>query len=573
MVPRLVVASAASAETLAEIETWLSAHTDLRCQVRGEGFMVMGNAAPDVRLQAAPGGIFGDLFTREDHHRIRSVTDAEDAAIVHSRGEALVEGYWGDYLGAVGGGDGSVHLVRAPFAALTLYQVSRGDTWIVATDVGLLIDAGWVTPRVDWTFVAHFLAYPFHRSRRTGFEGVTEVTSGARLTLAPGQRPVESSLWSPWDHVRPIDPNDMSARLEREVRGCVRASVEGRKQVLLELSGGLDSSILAACLWDAPVRVTSANMISPSPDGDERLFARAVAERLGFPLREIALSPGELNLTASPRIRRPRPSAHALLGAWDAALTAEADVTGAEAFVSGGGGDNVFFNSHGSGPAADALRGGALRTWTHATRDLVRLHDCSVWKAARLSIRRALSPARLTWRPDTRFLRGLATTIALEDHPWLKLPAGVLPGKIDHIRGLMAVQNYLDGFPRASRAPILTPLLSLPIVELCLSIPSWAWIEGGRDRAVARKAFASRLPALVIDRRSKGNLSGFAGPAFEAARPRLAAHLLGGRLDEAGLVDGVALKRALDETGPPRGSDFFRILQIADVEAWARRWT
>ncbi|KQV54657.1 MULTISPECIES: asparagine synthase-related protein [unclassified Caulobacter] len=569
----LVVASSGSPETLVEIEAKLARQTELRCQMRGDGFIVVANTAPRVRLGEGRGGVFGDLFARRDHHRIASMTDADGEAIVRSKGERLVREYWGDYLGVIAGEGGLVRLVRAPFAALTIYLVDLGDTWIAATDVGLLIDAGLLSPRIDWSFVAHFLAYPFHRSRRTGFLGVTEVTSGARLTLRPGRRPVEESLWSPWDYVRPMVPNDAAAMLEREVRACVRTCVEGRRQVLLELSGGLDSSILAASLWDTPTQVICVNMISPSPDGDERLFARAVTERLGLPLQEIALSPRDLDLVAPPKLRRPRPSAHALLGAWDEALTVQASELGVDAFVSGGGGDNVFFNTHGSGPAADALRGGAIGTWSTAVKDLARLHGCSVWKAARLSIRRALTPATLTWRSDTRFLAGPATAILLEDHPWLDPPAGVLPGKIDHVRGLMAVQNYLDGFPRASQAPILTPLLSLPIVELCLSIPSWTWIGGGQDRAVARQAFKARLPAIVIDRRAKGNLSGFAGPAFEAARPKLAEHLLGGRLDQAGLIDTASIRRALEETGPPKGSDFFRVLQIADVESWARSWS
>jgi asparagine synthase (glutamine-hydrolysing) len=90
---------------------------------------------------------------------------------------------------------------------------------------------------------------------------------------------------------------------------------------------------------------------------------------------------------------------------------------------------------------------------------------------------------------------------------------------------------------------------------------------------VARQAFSTALPALVIDRRSKGNLAGFAGPAFEAARGKLADHLLGGRLDQAGLLDANALRAVLRDSGPPKGSDYFRILQIADVESWARRWS
>ncbi|MFD2134618.1 hypothetical protein ACFSLT_04130 [Novosphingobium resinovorum] len=35
-------------------------------------------------------------------------------------------------------------------------------------------------------------------------------------------------------------------------------------------------------------------------------------------------------------------------------------------------------------------------------------------------------------------------------------------------------------------------------------MPSWQWRHGGRDRAVAREAFATALPAQITARRSKG---------------------------------------------------------------------
>ena len=91
--------------------------------------------------------------------------------------------------------------------------------------------------------------------------------------------------------------------------------------------------------------------------------------------------------------------------------------------------------------------------------------------------------------------------------------------------------------PRAEpgrHLPVCNPLVSQPVVEACLSVPSWAWREGGRDRALVRRAFAGTLPAAVSTARVKGTPGRFAaqlstifGPPFAtgcsvAASPRQA---------------------------------------------------
>src|SRR3546814_18425449 len=76
--------------------------------------------------------------------------------------------------------------------------------------------------------------------------------------------------------------------------------------------------------------------------------------------------------------------------------------------------------------------------------------------------------------------------------------------------------DLIELYPRSTAAPQITPLLSQPIVELCLSIPTWQWVRGGRDRAVARAAVADLLPALIAQRRTKGGPTGFLRRVFNA---------------------------------------------------------
>lgn len=115
-----------------------------------------------------------------------------------------------------------------------------------------------------------------------------------------------------------------------------------------------------------------------------------------------------------------------------------------------------------------------------------------------------------------------------------------------------------------------SPLIVQPLVEFCLSVPSWLWFENGHNRAIARRAFADLLPPEIVWRRGKGTPDGFVARVFEFNRDRLTDLLIGGRLDGAAFLDAQALRAALAPDRPIKGHDYTRVLRIADVEAWVR---
>jgi asparagine synthase (glutamine-hydrolysing) len=118
--------------------------------------------------------------------------------------------------------------------------------------------------------------------------------------------------------------------------------------------------------------------------------------------------------------------------------------------------------------------------------------------------------------------------------------------------------------------PSVALLLAQPVIEACLSIPSWLWFDRGRDRAAARHGFSGLLPASVAWRRSKGAMDSFIVELFEANRARLKPFLLDGLLAGSGLVERDAIAAILDDTAPVRGLAYARVMQFADVEAWLR---
>src|SRR3546814_10903496 len=121
-------------------------------------------------------------------------------------------------------------------------------------------------------------------------------------------------------------------------------------------------------------------------------------------------------------------------------------------------------------------------------------------------------------------------------HPWMDAPEVTPPGKAAHARLLARAHRSIELYPRRSHPQHVAPLLSQPIVETSLSIPTSQWIEGGRDRAVARAAFKSIVPVQLLRRPAKGGPGGFMQSIFQAHAEHAGHMLRHGLLGRAGLL-------------------------------------
>ena len=135
---------------------------------------------------------------------------------------------------------------------------------------------------------------------------------------------------------------------------------------------------------------------------------------------------------------------------------------------------------------------------------------------------------------------------------------------------LLRIQHVIDPETRLARLPFIHPLIAQPLMEQCLRIPTWLWVRGGHNRAVARRAFRGLLPDEVLDRRSKGRLESLCLRAYRRHRREIADLLLGGALREANLIDPTELGSYLEREGPPSDYRYFRIFELLSSELWLR---
>lgn len=494
--------------------------------------------------------------------------------IIASEGGWAVANLWGNFILMWEGNAGQIFLLRSPLTGPAIFQTGHNvdgvgglqETHCAFTDLALARSLGFPIDEPDAGVIDAYLRYPLLRSPRSGIAGVTEILPGEISRLdRPGRL---AASWLPWDYAKSPPRRAEPEELANVVRACVGAWSERFARVQLELSGGIDSSIVAACLAGRSRPWRAVTMVTPGPDGDERVYARAVAARAAVSLDEIRIPDEPADPLAPARGLRVRPGGFGLVAPTDAAFLASARAFGADAIFSGTAGDGAFGYQTSIAPALDALRYAGIRAALRAAADQAEIMDDNIWNALRHGLRAWFRGIRL-WPVDDLLL---STRDASERprHPWLADAGRVPPGQRRYGLGLLAIQPFLDGYERARHVPKIAPLLSQPLIEFGLGVPSWQWGEGGVNRALAREAFRENLPEIVLTRRSKGRILSMFLPAFEANRQRLSSFLLDGWLAGSGILDLDAIDALLAGRTQADTSAMLRILEFADIERWAR---
>lgn len=550
----------------------------LRCVIKTSRLIVFIDQKTElITFGAGRGAVIGTLFTKgQALGRVVDLGVHSDAAM-RSGGRDLVSRFWGAYVAVTDAPDGdAIHILRDPSGALTCNFMDQPAGLIISSDAESLLAIAEVRPEVQLAAVAKQLLGQHLPSEETALVGVRELMAGHQLSITPDRVEIQS-CWSPWnltiDHVavgqRPAEA------LREVVENTVADWASRFDRILLSVSGGLDSSIVAASLKNCDAAFSCFTHSTDDPAGDERQHARILAAALGVELAEVFFEPSSIDVSRTHASHLARPAGHILGQDTIRVSHTLGAMTRANAFFNGVGGDNVFCMLQSATAITDRLIAEGLSRSTFQTiDDVCRLTDCSVWDAIKMAARRFPPGSRMYGpRLNPHFIS--QDVVRSEGqwtlHPWV-CAQDQLPGKLLHVASILSALNLLGGWPESDHGPPIAPLLSQPVIEICLTIPTWAWCEGGVNRSLARQAFATRLPSEIAWRRSKGTPGAAAVKVFERNRTKLRELVLEGALARSGILDRGALETALAYDGPPRGADYTRILQIADAEAWVRSW-
>ena len=534
-------------------------------------------APKETPILSVPGGgiLLGDLYAR-DGRPAKDLASLQRPPTQSALRQHLLERYWGEYLLFQPGDEGTdgITLMRDPSGGMACaYSLQDGSSGFITSDLSIASRIGLHRDRIDWDFVSHCLIYPHLKVSRTGLAGISELLPGCMLSI-DGKKMSNLLAWSPWTFVaqegRQSDPI-AAARMIREITtSVIHAMAETDHSLLLELSGGLDSSIVGVCLSNAHARVACCTVTTPLPGTDERRYASQIAERLGIDLLQQPLDFADADIGFELPKHTLRPAVWALGRAVARAMDHAAETQGANSLFSGGGGDTIFCYLRSAAPAADAFRACGLAAGYKAIVNLSRLHGCTVTKAARLALRKLYLDPKAPCKPDYLLLSWTDGVPPQELHPWFSAPSNALQGDRERIFDLASNQLFTDSTLRANGRRVRFPLLSQPVMEACLRVPSWMWIAGGRNRAMARAAFSKELPHEVLNRRSKGTFMNYTFAVYRKNKETISRFLLDGQLCSRGLLDPRKLNLFLESPLPARDRSFMRIFDLCMIENWVR---
>ncbi|WP_372786018.1 asparagine synthase-related protein [Phenylobacterium sp.] len=543
---------------------WTSIHRDADVRIWGRG-----RKHPTVYGQGSVLAV-GICLRHGSCEPVR-VADLHPHVTARATAERLCRESWGAYVGLLQ--DGTTRsLFRDPSGGLECFTWSIGRVRLVTSQAGPP-DAGLFPPRatLNWDVIASWTVDRGQGAIASGLDGIEIVPPGCLLRPGAAERG-PTLIWRPSKVASTFDGRDVAEALVDSVGLAVEGLIGAHDLVLDELSGGLDSAVVAASIVQrglAPRVATCLNYFGDRAESDERRYARAAAEHLGLPLTCVAKPVNALTEVDFVEVARGlRPGFPATDPARDRDTAARLETSGASALVTGHGGDLVFFQMPTPLVAADRLQTDGLRGLSAAyLGDVARFTRKPVW-----SILGGLArPSRLDLYKQSELMRGAYSAPFAVD-PWTEDTKSLLPAKRLQVTSLFSAQLARGWSRREAAADILNPLLAQPVVEFCLGLPVSVLVEGGRDRALVRRAFRHRLPALLVDRRSKGELNAHYGRMIAASLGYLRPLLLDGCLVEAGLLDRPALESALTPEHLILDRSASEILFAAVIENWVRWW-
>lgn len=556
-----------------------------------------------LKLARACGVVLGTVYERnlnadDPAAAPQAVLSVEQTdAIVNSHGQFLIAGYWGNYVAFIG----------SPFTAAT----AAGHMWVVKDPSGdlpcfttpfrgLQLFFSCVTDCMDLRvplalnpkyLVNRVLYGGAHRGHRALCD-VWEIQRGECLEVDCGHEPTRVSrrfYWTPTSFDRSdqliTDPDDAARAIRATVRSATHTLASKHKDLLLRLSGGLDSSIISGCLKHASSRVTCHTYFMPRSRSDERPWARLAAGFAGHVHVERAIRPQDIPLPSA--LRMPAAIEPRSVMEYIQRTTVERELAaaqGATAVFTGDGGDSGFCSDSYRHALSEFLHQQGLRATAFRLANQIALQSqLSVWTVWLRAFRKQPGSHHPALERDSLYKicrlvspELVATLRPLEyrDHPWLRATAGIPPGILERV-GMLAVPadfycgaNPADGWA----TEIISPLYSQPVTELLLRIPIYLHFEGGRDRGLARRAFSQDVPSPILQRHWKDRAPGFHDELVHRNLSFLREFFLDGQLVAEGLLDRHACEQALSTAVGKSEVSPAEIINHMGTEIWARQW-
>jgi asparagine synthase (glutamine-hydrolysing) len=391
--------------------------------------------------------------------------------------------------------DDGLHLVRDPVGERSAYYAHVAEGVAFASTLRPLLDGGLVPRVLNADALPAYLSFGYLPGRETLVQGVYGLLPGQHLVFR-GDRVRDERIWTlPGEDERPEDEEVYRRRLRTRLEQAVSWRLPASGPVAATLSGGIDSSVVAALasrLHGGQVSTLSLSFGRGIPN--ELEFAAAVAAHCGTDHHVVELAPRAMMerfdatvAALSTPIGEPLTVANSLLF--------EAASQHAAVVLNGEGGDPCFggpknvpmllhelYGPAPPGAGAHHLERSYLVAHRKCFTDLGRVLDPELIAGGALEAMVSPHLHDPRWSSLVNRLIALNVTFKGGHH--------ILP-KVDQLSHPHAV------LPRS-------PLFDRGVVDAALRMPADLKLRGSVEKYILKQAVEDLLPAAIVTRRKSG---------------------------------------------------------------------
>jgi asparagine synthase (glutamine-hydrolysing) len=538
-----------------------------------------------------------DLLQRG--HRFRSQTDSE--VILHLYEEHGIESLnslRGMFAFAIWDATRRrLFAARDRFGQKPFYYTVRGQQFLFASEIKGLLACSEIPVEPDPAAIDYYLTQRFVPPPLTMLRGICKLPAGHWLQWSDGSLRVEA-YWQPtFSASAPRRDSEWIGELGERVDQTVRAHLVSDVPVGALLSGGLDSSVVVACMarhMESPVQTFCVG--SDEENFDERKFARRVADHFQTLHRERYVA-GE-PLRSIPQLVRylDEPSDPIAACMVEAARLASQHVKVA---LSGDGGDEIFAGFDRYAAFGWVERYASLPRWVRedVIRPVVqRIPESFGYKSltqrlhwldalggetggrlyARMTSVFRFGPKEKRWAygpilrdqlksADAEAAIARPFEMALASHPLDRmLYTDMLTRLPEHTLMLT------DRLSMAHGLEMRSPLLDHELAEFCLTMPAHLKIRGGVTKFAMRQAAGAWLPPDIVRRSKQGFMFPVAYWLNAETLELIHDCLAHGPLVTEGWIERLGIERLLAEHKQHRADHHVRIWMLMNLDAWFR---
>jgi len=484
--------------------------------------------------------------------------------------------------------EASLTLAKDYLGLRHLYFLRSANKIVWSTDLGSLALSSRSTLSLDDRYIAGYLAH-YPPLQLTPYKEIGSVAAGTAV-VATKKGLVEHRYWHfrPANRIRYKNDTEYELHFRYLLRQAVRRRLRSDSPILLELSGGIDSSAIT-CMADdilakgevAPLELDTLSTYDPrEPQGDERNYFTIIEAKRGKRGHHFDRSRYEDSFTIDTLHFRSVPGPVRDQGRFKKDLLALFRERGYRSILSGIGGDELL---------------GGISTPEPQLADLIVLpRPVELWK-------QLIAWSLVKKRPWIHLLASTLTTLLpgflrAECTKGAKLPSWInehfarrhsmvasgfglgeplsfwLPSRREYAQTLTALRRQF-AFLQPTSLNFLEkryPFLDRDLVEFLLAIPKTQLLRAGERRSLLRRALAGIVPKEILWRRTKGFVTRGVLTGFRTRSREIEDLFTDSLSQRLGYLDERSFQEAMRAAANGDAKEMIYLLKGLYLEQWLR---